>query len=171
MSQRITANLLDIESADHALLMGNRASSKAGLAIHGANAFDALTANAVSYMINGIFYTKAAMASIGAATLGGALGALDESGATATMAPLVTSYDQAFLLVLNAAGTVKAIQGPAVAAGLAVPVPGAPPLYSPFGLIKVRNASGSNFVFGTTNFSAANVTTSFYDVSISPGAI
>lgn len=171
MAQRITAHLLDIEDADKVLLTANRSLSKAGLAIHGTNAYDALTANAISFIVNGIFYSKAAMASIAAATLGGAAGALDETGASVTMSALATGYDQAFLLLLNAAGTVKAIQGPAVVTGASVPVPGVPPLYASFGLIKVRNASGSNFVFGTTNFSASNVTTTFYDVSLSPGVI
>lgn len=171
MANKITASLADIEKADFVINMSNRSYSKGALAIHGTNLFDALTAAAVTYSINGILYTKAAMASVGAATLGGANGALDETCAAATMTPQLPGFDAAYLLLLDAAGTVKATQGASVATGGVVQVPGCPPLYAPFGLIKVRNASGSNFVFGTTVFNAAGVTTTFFDVSASPGVI
>lgn len=172
MANRIAANLADIEAADHALVMANRAYTKGALAIHGSNLFDALTTGAVVYSINGLLYSKAAMASVATATLGGAKGAIDEAGQTVSMVALASGFDQAFLLVVNAAGTVKALQGLPVVTGAAVPVPGCPNLFAPFGLIKVRNvSSGANFVFGTTLFGASGITTTFYDVAVAPGTI
>lgn len=172
MANKISANLLDVRAAHNLLLFGNRAYTKGALAIHGTNLYDALTTVAVVFSVGGLMYTKAAMASVGTATLGAAGGAIDETGAVASVAVLKTGFDAAFLLVLDSSGTVKVIQGAPVATGGTVPVPGYPPLYTPFGLIKVKNAtSGANFVFGTTVFGASGVTTTFYDVAVAPGTI
>lgn len=145
----------------------NRCFGKAGLAIHGANVENVQTVAAVDYSIAGVMYQLAITAEIDLS----ALSCITETGAADTLTAQVTATDRAYLLVLNAAGTVKIIQGTAVATGGTCGVPGCPESYAPFAALKVANASGSDFTLGTTALNAANVTTTYVDVSLAPATL
>jgi len=145
----------------------NRCFGKAGLAIHGANAENVQTTAAVDYSIAGVMYQLAVTAEIDLS----ALSCITETGAADTLTAQVTATDRAYLLVLNAAGTAKIIQGTAVATAATCVVPGCPDGYAPLGVIKVANASGSDFTLGTTALSAAGVTDTYFDVSLAPASV
>lgn len=163
----MSVNLSDSPYAYLRSLLGTRSHGKAGLAIHGANVENVQTVAAVDYSIAGVMYQLAITAEIDLS----ALSCITETGAADTLTAQVTATDRAYLLVLNAAGTVKIIQGTAVATGGTCGVPGCPESYAPFAALKVANASGSDFTLGTTALNAANVTTTYVDVSLAPATL
>lgn len=149
---------------------GNFASTKAGLAI-GTVKSGINTANTIQFCINGISYTKAAVTSE----------VLVAAPGTPAFVPIPTGKTCYIVMCLNSSGTVYAVQGeydgqtfvnansmPTVASNAArvgkSVIPDIPSTLTAFGYIKVVNASGSNFVIGTTLFDAASVTTTFTDV-------
>ncbi len=145
-------------------LLGNRAFTAAGLAIHGVNTENVLTANITTYVINGIFYAKAATAEvdISAATF------LNEEGDTVAIATIADDTKAYLLFVLDTSGNIRVVQGAAV--GLtATPVwPKVPENYAAMGAVLVQNETGSAFTPGTTALDTANVTDTYYDLSASP---
>lgn len=163
----MSVNLSDSPYAYLRSLLGTRSHGKAGLAIHGANLENVQTVAAVDYSIAGVMYQLAITAEIDLS----ALSCITETGAADTLTAQVTATDRAYLLVLNAAGTAKIIQGTAVATGGTCVCPGCPESYAPFAALKVANASGSDFTLGTTALNAANVTTTYVDVSLAPATL
>lgn len=163
----MSVNLSDSPYAYLRSLLGTRSHGKAGLAIHGANVENVQTVAAVDYSIAGVMYQLAITAEIDLS----ALSCITETGAADTLTAQATATDRAYLLVLNAAGTAKIIQGTAVATGGTCVCPGCPESYAPFAALKVANASGSNFTLGTTALNAANVTTTYVDVSLAPATL
>lgn len=85
-------------------------------------------------------------------------------------------YTALFLVCINAAGTITVVKGDEVAnadltAGVAVvhwPTPTADTC--PIGAIKIKNATGSQFVGGTTGLDTANITDTFYNFFCVPEA-
>ena len=163
----MSVNLSDSPYAYLRSLLGTRSHGKAGLAIHGGNVENVQTVAAVDYSIAGVMYQLAITAEIDLS----ALSCITETGAADTLTAQATATDRAYLLVLNAAGTAKIIQGTAVATGGTCVCPGCPESYAPFAALKVANASGSNFTLGTTALNAANVTTTYVDVSLAPATL
>jgi 1,4-dihydroxy-2-naphthoate octaprenyltransferase len=97
---------------------------------------------------------------------------MDETGtAVAVIANQATAKDCAYLLVLDSSGTCKIIQGAAVAVGTTCKCPGTPTGYAPFGAVKVSNATGSVFTFGTTALNTASLTVTYFDLSASPDTL
>jgi hypothetical protein len=96
---------------------------------------------------------------------------IDSNGDTDTLTAQVTATDRIYLLVVNAAGTIKVIQGTAVATAATCVCPTCPEGYAPFGAIKVANASGSDFTLGTTSLATASVTDSYFDLSMVPATL
>lgn len=161
-----SVNFADIDHASLRSLLGARCYGKAGLEINAAPQNVKITA-AVDYSIDGVMYTLAVTAAINlsAATV------INEAGETITMTAQATAKDRIYLLVVNAAGTIKVVQGTAVATGATCPCPGVPSGYCAFGAVKVANASGSPFTFGTTSLATAGVTDTYYDLAIAPDSL
>lgn len=169
MSNKITVQLSDIEHAALKTLLGTRSHSKGGLAKHGSNHENVLTTAAVDYSIDGVMYQLAITAEMDLS----ALTVLDQdTGATLTaVTAQATGYDRAYLLALTSGGSVRIIQGTAVAHGATVPCPACPPTLAPFGVIKVANATGSNFTLGTTALNTGSLTVTYSDVSLAPASV
>lgn len=145
----------------------NRAWSKGKIAKHATNHENVKTTAAVNFSIAGVTYQKGATGEFDLS----ALSCITETGAADTLTAQATATDRAYLLVLNAAGTAKIIQGTAVATGGTCVCPGCPESYAPFAALKVANVSGSDFTLGTTALNAANVTTTYVDVSLAPATL
>ena len=158
----MTATLQDVEHAALRHLLGNRCYTKGVLAID-ANTENVQTTVIVTYSIRGVMYNKAAVAEID-------VSALDGLSSTA----LADGYTQIFGLALNAAGTITVVPGDQVltadiTAGTQVAhwpaaIDDATVL---FGAVKVVNATGSAFTFGTTGLDTAGITDTYYDLAVS----
>lgn len=156
-------NFADIEHADLRQAIANRAYSKGGIAIDATPA-DVETTAAVVYSINGVMYSLAIQAAIDVSTLG----VLTEKGAVTAMTAQANNTDRIYLLVLNTSAAIKVIQGAAVAAGSTCYCPNVPPNHCAFAAVKVANASGSAFTFGTTSLATAGVTDTYFDLTMVP---
>lgn len=75
----------------------------------------------------------------------------------------------AFAIVLDSALAFTVIQGPIVEAGQLCALPAAPGNKALVGAIKVSNLTNP-FIPGTTNFNAAGVTTTYFNLATHPGA-
>jgi hypothetical protein len=159
-------NFADIEHADLRQAIANRAYSKGGIAIDATPA-DVETTAAVVYSINGVMYSLAIQAAIDVSTLG----VLTEKGAVTAMTAQANNTDRIYLLVLNTSAAIKVIQGAAVAAGALCYCPGVPPNHCAFAAVKVANASGSAFTFGTTSLATAGVTDTYFDLTMAPATL
>lgn len=156
-------NFADIEHADLRQAIANRAYSKGGIAIDVTPA-DVETTAAVVYSINGVMYSLAIQAAIDVSTLG----VLTEKGAVTAMTAQANNTDRIYLLVLNTSAAIKVIQGAAVATGSTCYCPSVPPNHCAFAAVKVANASGSAFTFGTTSLATAGVTDTYFDLTMVP---
>lgn len=108
------------------------------------------TAATIAYTINGVLYTKVATDNI-------------------PWAPTPTNMDNntvcAFVISVNAAGTVAVTQG-TVKTGTTAPVIPAPPADSAvIGMIHIVNTSGSTYTPGSTSLNTSNVTETFVNVA------
>lgn len=154
--------------------------SYAILAINLGGAATVKTTNAINYVAGGIVKTKAALAAQ-------ALTALSDTDITGYAQPnglqafytLPASKTCYIVLVINAAGTVRAIQGtydaqilgPAsgyTQTGKSV-VPDVPEEWTAFGMIKVVTGA-TTFLPGTDALDKASVTFTFYDLAFAPVA-
>lgn len=160
-------NYADLDHASIRNAVANHAYSKPGLAIHGTNKENALTAAAIVASIAGVMYTKAAVTEIDLS----ALAVIDETGATKTLTAQATATDRIYLLVMNSSATLKIVQGVAVATGATCKSPRCPSDYVAVGAIKIGNATGSAFTFGTTAMNTASITATFYDLAMAPEAL
>ncbi|MGB4967292.1 MAG: hypothetical protein WBO35_03775 [Candidatus Saccharimonadales bacterium] len=165
MANIIAAHFGDIAHAELRILLANRALTKAGLADHATAHEDVLTANAVTYTLDGVFYSKAAVAQIDLSTLA----VLDETGSVKSIVAQAIGATRVYLLALDSAGVVKIVQAADVATTTSSSnVPGCPRGYAPFGAVKIVNASAAAFIFGTTSKTAVGITASYFDVSLAP---
>lgn len=112
------------------------------------------TTATISYLLNGLFYSKAATDNL-----------VFSSGHTA----LANNQACLFGLFLDASGNVSTTQGPIVSAGDPCPVPATPAGVAIFGLIKVVTGAGT-FTPNTTEFDASGVTTTFVNAGRMPGS-
>jgi len=154
------ATIQDLGRQSDRDLHGNKVFNSGALAID-ANPNDVETTAAVNYTIKGIFYQLAAQAAIDLSTL---------TGLPTTA--LADGYTQIFGLEVNAAGTISVVYGEqistaAITAGtqeLDWPVASSTSTVV-FAAVKVGNASGSDFTFGTTSLATAGVTDTYYNLS------
>lgn len=172
------AKISGLGSAD-ARALANMVFTKGVLAINAASAATVKTTNAIVYSVDGVMYSKAALS----AQAFSALVAADLSSAFANYTQpsgLTGFYVQPasttafYVLAMNAAGTVRTVQGtydnqPLVpnvntAVGKSI-VPDVPPGFTPFGIIKIV-LGATTFTPGTTALDAASVTATYYDVSV-----
>ena len=179
------AKLNDLTSVALLQLLSAFNTAKGGLAINLGGAATVKTAAALQPVINGVQYTKAALAAQAInithdAQGSAALGFVQPSG--------VTVY---YTLGTNAAGAVSVSQGtfngqrysadPSVGLGSASAmgtsfigngaIPDVPAGFAPFGVIKVVTAGLATFTAGTTALDATNVTASFFDIALVPGGL
>ena len=124
--------------------------SKAGLSID-ANANDVETDNAIVFTIAGIAYTLAAQAAIDISAVAGY-----------TPTALATAFQRIYLFHVTSAGTIGITEGTAHAT--AAVCPATPAGKVAFGYVKVVNASGGDFTFGTTELTAAGITATYVDL-------
>lgn len=155
--------LRSLDHMDARLTSGNRVYSFGALAIDAAPENVETTA-AVVYCIDGIMYSKAAVAALDISTLD----VIDEQGNAAAMTAQADNTDRAYLFALDKDGNVHVIQGQAVAAGANCYCPGCPEHHVGFAVVKVENASGADFIFGTTSLAAAGITDTYLNLSTSP---
>lgn len=155
-----------LRNIDHAAdrELTNRAFTIGVLAIDDSNTENVQTTAAVVFSINGVLYSKAAVAEIDVS----GLDVLDESGAETSMTAQVTATDRIYLLILDSGGNIKVVQGEAVATGETCYCPVCPPDHAAFGAVKVANATGSDFTFGTTGLDTSGITDTYYNLSIPP---
>lgn len=162
-------------------LLLNRTLSKATLAINAASAATVRTTGTLSYMLNGVFLTKAAMTAQSIAVThrfnGDAVTAADPAYAQ----PALTEVF--YVLALNAAGNVAVVQGSYAGQVIRFTndrskvysgrggLPDLPDGYVPFGVIKVVTSGAATFTPGTTALDAANVAATYYDVSVLPESL
>lgn len=165
-------------------LVGNMVNGpKPVLAINLGGAATVKTTGAINYTIDGIAYTKAALAAVAlsamaasdlASSLSNWLQPTGLNGAFSAQPANTTSY---LVLALNAAGTVKVVQGlytgqiPLVGmnVGGQAKVPDVPDGFVPFGMIKVVTGA-TTFTPITDALDKASVTFTFYDLSVLPSS-
>jgi hypothetical protein len=152
----------DVADCIKALFNRPRALGKCGLAgVAATDDQDVLTANAIDFVINGKVYTLAitAVIDLSATTAG-----LAATAATAGAIQAGGMY-AAYLLTVNAAGTIDCLKGAdATTAALALAVLPAPAVDTcPFGIFVVTNTTNA-FIVGTTKDSATGVSFAFYDI-------
>lgn len=125
--------------------------SKAGLAIHGVNTENVLTANAFDFSIAGVAYQLAAQAEI------------DISGLSFTPTELATAKQRIYLIHVASGGTIDILEGEDHASDAQIPA--TPAGKVALGYIKVVNASGSGFTIGTTALDTAGITDTYVDLA------
>lgn len=173
-----------------ARLIGTENLSKAVLAINAAAATTVKTTNAINYMIDGILYTKAALAAQALSALAGsdfspAINYTQPNGGVGFyVQPINTTVYYVFYV--NAAGTVKVVQGTYDGQPLAPTgqgsvgksmVPDAPDQivgtggWCPFGMVKVVTNGATTFTPGTDALDKAGCTFTFYDIAVLPATL
>lgn len=169
------ARTSDLLNAAIRELVANRCHSKITLAINAGSAATVKNTGAVIYSVDGVMYTKSALSAQAITVTHNYTGAA--GGAYVQPANTTVFY----VLCLNAAGTVAVVQGTysgqnlsgtsagATAKGTGL-IPNAPADYTPIGIIKIATGAVT-FTAGTTALDAANVTATYYDVSILPSSL
>lgn len=112
------------------------------------------TVNTITYILNGIFYSKAAT---------------DNLAFSAGHTALAASQSCVFAVWLDSAGNVTTTQGPIVASGDPCPVPTSNGARALIGLIKVVCSAAGAFTPGSTNADATGVTTTYTNAAVMPG--
>ena len=144
-----------IESVSDAalkFLIGNRVLGSAALEI-GTTAANVAT-GAFDYMVDGIIYSKGAVAAGTAFT---------------DTTPLADGNTAMYLLAIDAAGTITIINGEPTPIVAGQPddlrVPACPLDHTPIGAVKVAT-SGADFTPGTTDLDAGTVTDTYYNFGV-----
>lgn len=156
--------------------LGDRCFSAAGLAIHGVNTENVLTAAAVVHCAGGVFQTDLAIA---AEIDLSAVAVLNRKGETAVLveAPAIAAggdtVTKTYLLACK--GNTPYIVEPeedVAADDNQLEELTCPAGYAPFGVIKlVRVAGAAAFTLGTTALDDTGVTATFTDLSVSPASV
>lgn len=150
--------------------------TKGVLAINAASAPTVKTTNALTYSVNGVLYTKTALAAQSIAVTHRYDGSAVSTANPAYTQPISSSV--VYLVCLNAAGTVAVVQG--TYAGQTVTdannlskivtgtgaAPVEPDGYTCIGTITVETNASATFIPGTTALDAAGVTATYADVSV-----
>ena len=153
--------LRDVASKQIREMLATRSLTDGGLAIHGTNTENTLTAAAVVHTIDGVFKSLAADTEIDIS----ALVFKDGDGNTVTQEALATAKKCVYVFAVDAAGTEFMFQGVQVLEADDAFCPGVAAGYAAFGAVKVSNATGSDFTLGTTALDAASVTDTYYDIA------
>lgn len=173
------SNLANILNAELREALGSMVFNKPVLAINGASAATVRTTNAITYSLDGIMLTKAALAAQSIAVTHDCFGTPVALGLPAYVQPANTTVY--YVLSLDASGNVLVSQGsyagqPQAFQGdlsrVNVGIGGIPREPSnvnctAVGLLKVVTGAVT-FTPGTTALDAANVTTTYYDINMLP---
>lgn len=142
--------------------ISNMAFNSAALAI-GDTTSRIQTTAALNFAINGVIYAKDATNNI-------ELVAVNEDGSAGTLTAQAAGTKRMYLVVINASGDVRIVQGEAVASSALAPLPTLPPNMAPVGALRVVNGTEDDFVPGTTAFNASDITTTYYNLQTVPVA-
>lgn len=172
------SSLSSIVSAEVRKALANRCLTKATLAINAGSAATIKTTGATIYSIDGVLYSKAALAAQSIAPTHDAFGNLVAAGVAAYVQPTATTVY--YVISLNSAGNVAVSQGSyagqvqtfandlsKIYTGTGA-IPVEPAGYTAIGVIKVAPTSAATFTPGTTALDAANVNATYFDVSMLP---
>jgi hypothetical protein len=173
--------LSDVLSATLRKAIGNFCLTKVALAIHGGSAAATIASTGtMTFVIDGRFYTKAALSAQSFAVTHDFRGIAvsDTAGISEYTQPVTkTAY---YLVCVNSGGTVAIVQG--TYSGQSITVNGTPGLiltgdgdipaepsgYTAIGMVKIALANAATFNPATTNFDATDVTATFYDLNRVP---
>lgn len=175
------SNISEVHSAGVRAAVGDRCMSKVTLAINAGAAATVKTTGAATYIIGGVFYTKAALAAQSIAATHRFDGEAVSAADPAYVQPAGTTV--IYVVALNAAGTVAVVQGSYAGQSItyandkskvlvgAGGIPKLPAGYVPIGAIKVATANAATFTPGTTALDAADVTATYFDLAILPASL
>ena len=175
------SSITSIVSADVRKVLMNRCLTKATLAINAGAAATIKTTGATTYTVDGVMYSKAALAAQSMAVTHGCFGEVVAAGPAAFVQPVLTTVF--YVVALNAAGTVAIVQGCFAGQNITFAndlskvivgngaIPDEPAGYTAIGVIKVALAGAATFTPGTTALDAANVTATYFDVTILPATL
>lgn len=159
-----------IRQGDLSEAVGTRAFIAGLLAIDGTNTENVETTVAIAYVLDGVFGSLAAQTEI---VLDGLTG-ISENGDLDALAdawadqPDLTDciymlvYDGTNIRVVKGRDRITANGGP-------LRFPNCPGGHVAFAAVRVENAAGAIFKFGTTALDDAGVTDTYYDISVPPG--
>ncbi len=133
-------------------MLMNQCLALAGLAMSGGTKDQPKSVNTISFMIDGVLYSKAAADPLGAWT-GGHTG-------------LGNSEEAFYLICLDSAGALTTVEGAIVAAAAGCVLPAVPADKAAIGAIKVVTGAGGTFVPDTTLLDDAGITATYYDLSM-----
>lgn len=171
------SSISDILSQSVRKVLLNQCLAKATLAINAGGAATIKTTGTTPYTVNGVHYTKAALAAQSMAPTHDFSGTPVAQGVAAFVQPANTTVF--YVVALNAAGTVAIVQGSYAGQTLVYPadlsktvlgsglIPTEPSGYTAIGVVKVATGAVT-FTPGTTLLDAANVTATYFDVEILP---
>lgn len=156
--------------------LGDRCYSYATLAINAGGAATIKTTGATAYSVDGVMYTKAALAAQSIVVTHNLFGgAVTGNGPAAYIQPANTTA--IYVVALDAAGNVAIVQGGYAGQQILLPqgvvqtakfeAPVVPVGYAPIGYLKVA-LGATTFTAGTTLLDAANVTVTYVNVSALP---
>lgn len=175
------SSLSHISDASLRKLLGNRCLVKPTLAANDSDDATIKNTGAVLYSIDGVVYTKSALAAQSIAVTHGCFGNVVAAGPAAYVQPQNTSVF--YVVALNAGGSVAVVQGSYLGQSIAFAndltkvltgdgaIPVEPEGYTAIGVIKVTTAAATTFTPGTTKLDAAGVTIAFYDVAVLPASL
>lgn len=170
--------LKDITNSIVRKALGNSSIVKGILAINLGGAATVKTTNALSYTIDGVLYSKAALAAQAITITHDCFGQpVGGNNLSKYVQPINTTVY--YLLCVNAAGTIATVQGSYAGQNLAFPdlqrivpgtgaIPEEPTGYTAFGLIKVTTNGVATFDPATTALDAAGLTVTYYDLEYVP---
>lgn len=175
------SSLSQAQSAAERKLYGFFCLSLITLAINAAGAATVKSTGTITFAIDGVLYSKAALAAQSIAPTHNAFGeTVGGNQPAAYVQPANTTVF--YVLSLNAAGTVAVSQGSYAGQSIAYPndlskvltgqggLPVEPDGYTAIGVIKVVTGA-TTFTPGTTLLDAANVTATYYNVSRLPASL
>jgi len=142
----VPASLKDVQHQSLRDLLGTRCMSAAGLVIGSVSAATLKTTNAITYCIDGVVYTKATAAP-----------------AFTDVTVQAASTTKYYLLSIDAAGDFLITNG-----AVGGDIPAVPANHAPVGYAKVVTSDAGTFIPATTLLSAAQVTDTYYDLTIMP---
>lgn len=175
------SSLNTILSADVRKVLANRCLTKATLDINAGTAATIKTTGATTYTVDGVMYSKAALAAQSMAPTHDAFGSPVASGIAAYVQPTGTVVF--YVVSVNAAGTVAVSQGSYAGQSQVFPgdlskiytgtgaIPVEPAGYTAIGVIKIAPTVAATFTPGTTALDAANVNATYYDIDVLPATL
>jgi len=133
-------------------MLMNQCLSPGGLAMSAGTKDQPKTVNTISFMIDGVLYSKAAADPLGAWTVG-------HTG-------LGNSEEDYYLMCVDSGGTLSTVEGAIVAAAAGCVLPAVPAGVCAIGAIKVVTGAGGTFVPDTTLLDDADIVATYEDLAM-----